>query len=210
MARRSKENAIDWGAIERQFRLGQKSNKQLGEEFGVDHSTIGKKAKALGWVVDKSEEVEAVTNSLLIQDASGTSNPNSTPSALEIKAAARANADVVLGHRRGLARLAAQRDRLLQEQELMTVHTDVLQEFVELTDESGPDEKGRWITDKKAQLQQAILSHPDRVESLKKLAEIDERIRKGEREAFGIDKTGDKPASPYEVMLTELERRRRG
>ena len=120
MARRSKENAIDWDVIERQYRLGQKSNKQLAEEYGVQPSSIGRRATKDGWVQDKRKDVDTATNSLLIQNANGKSNPNATPSALDVKAAAQANVDVILGHRKGLARLAAQRDRLLAEQELMT------------------------------------------------------------------------------------------
>lgn len=49
MARRGKDNAIDWDAIERQYRLGTKSNSQLAADFGVEVSTIGRYALRKGW-----------------------------------------------------------------------------------------------------------------------------------------------------------------
>lgn len=50
MARRTADNAIDWDAIERQYRLGAKSNKQLGTEFGASGSSIGRRATQRGWI----------------------------------------------------------------------------------------------------------------------------------------------------------------
>lgn len=56
MARRSKENAIDWDAIEVAYRLGAKSNTQLANEFGVECSSIGRRAKRCGWVSGRLRE----------------------------------------------------------------------------------------------------------------------------------------------------------
>ena len=52
--RRGKDNAIDWPSIEEQYRLGLKSNLQLANEFGVECSSIGRKAKRDGWVSGRS------------------------------------------------------------------------------------------------------------------------------------------------------------
>lgn len=195
MGRRTGANAIDWDLIEREYRLGLKSNKQLAAEFGVHAASIGRRADKYGWVVDKRGEVDATVGSLLIQAASGVCNPNATPNAIQIKAAAQATADVVLAHRGSLDRLAAQRDRLLQEQELMTEHTDAMLEAVSDLDD------GSAVEQRQARLVQAVLSHPDRVESLKKLTEIDERIRRGQREAFGLDDRREERESSHAATL---------
>jgi len=190
MARRTKDNAVDWDAIERQYRLGQKSNKQLGEEFGVDHSSVGRRAKRYGWVVDKAAEVTAVANALLIQNATGNANPNATPSALEIKAAGQAQADVVLLHRRGLRRLAGLRDTMLDElgasssvdgQHLIARMHEIVY---------GSDEEDSKRAEALRRELNRALSLSGRVDDLRKLAEIDERVRRGEREAFGMDDKG--------------------
>lgn len=189
MARRSKDNAIDWDAIERQYRLGTKSNSQLAEEFDVEVSSIGRRAKKYGWVASKSEEVKTTTESLLIQAASGNANPNATPSALEIKVAAQAAADVVMKHRAGLGRLAALRDKLLDEVESITDNRELFDKLGELLDESGEDANGRWKQDKRNELYRKVISMSGRISDTKQLAEIDEKVRKGEREAWGLDKT---------------------
>lgn len=204
MSRRSKENQIDWDAIERQYRLGKKSNSQLAEEFGVQVSSIGRRAKKFGWVANKKEEVNSTTEALLIQAASGNANPNATPTALEIKVAAQVSADVVLKHRSGLARLGALRDKLLEEVEVVTDNRELFEALGEAMDESGPTENGGWKVDKQNQIYRKVISMSGRIDDVKTLAEIDEKVRKGEREAFGLDKDsgGD---GRFEDMLKHIQ-----
>ncbi|MDM0010886.1 hypothetical protein QTH87_00410 [Variovorax sp. J22P168] len=193
MARRSD---IDWDAIEREYRLGQKSNKQLATEHGVQPSSIGRRAERHGWIQDKAGEVRSRAANILVQaaaadvpgNATPNANSNATPTEQQIKVAARVAADVVLGHRRGLTKLSRLRDSMLDEIEAQTVAIDMLARIVEVTRE--PDQNG---IDKRNDLLQRVISLPSRVESLKKLTEVDEKIRRGEREAFGI--TADEGAS---------------
>jgi hypothetical protein len=204
MARRSKENAIDWDAIERRWRLGNATATQLAAEYSVAVSSITRRAKERGWVQDKREEVGVVANSLLIQSASGNSNPNATPSALEIKAAAQAAADVVLEHRQGLRRLKKIHADLLAQMEGVVSNMTAIEEIVLMV--RNPDERG---VDRANDALRRAMERPQLVEDLKKLADIDERIRKGEREAFGLDKD-DKKSSVYEDMLEALGRQAAG
>lgn len=203
MARRSKENAIDWDAIHRQYRLGTKTNLQLANEFGIEASTLGRKAKRDGWVQDKTEDVGAVANTLLIQAVSGNANPNATPSALEVKAAGQAVADVVLGHRKGLGRLGAIRDKLLGEVEVITDNLENFERLGEMLDRSGEDDSGKQIRDKLNETYRAVISMSERIDNVKKLAEIDEKVRKGEREAFGVDKVKE-GVGGYEDLLAKI------
>jgi hypothetical protein len=203
MARRGKDNAIDWDAIERQFRLGTKSKSQLAADFGVEPSSIGRREKKYGWVANKSEEVQATRESLLIQAALGNANPNATPSALEVKAAAQQGADVVMGHRKGLARLGALRDKLLAEIEAITDNRELFEQLGEVLDESGEDANGRFRADKQNEIYRKVISMTERIDSTKKLVEIDEKVRKGEREAFGIDAEGAK-GSDIDALLAKI------
>lgn len=203
MARRGKDNAIDWDAIERQFRLGTKSNSQLAQEFGVEVSSIGRRAKKFGWVASKKEEVDATRDSLLIQAALGNANPNATPTALEVKAAAQQGADVVMKHRTGLARLGALRDKLLGEIEVITDNVDLFEDLAKVMDQSGEDANGRFKADKQNEIYRKVISMSGRIDDVKKLAEIDEKVRKGEREAFGIDKNEGGDAR-FEEMLKKI------
>lgn len=202
MARPSADKAIDWDLVCRQYRLGQKSNTQLAAEFGVSVSAVGRRAAKEGWVVDKSKEVAAVTNSLLIQNASGNANPNATPTALEVKVAAQTNADIVLEHRGGLRRLRRLRDKLTDEVESITDNKALFDQIGELLDESGPDASGNWKRDKLNELYRKVISMSDRIDNTKKLAEIDEKIRKGEREAFSIGE--EQEASTLDQLLKKI------
>lgn len=201
MARRSKENAIDWDAIEKQFRLGTKSNKQLADEFGVQPSSIGRRAEKYGWVVDKAEEVEAVRNSLLIQAASGNANPNATPSALEVQAAGVAQAGMITGHLASLAREGSIADKILVSIESALDATPGLSEIVEFVRKADPS--GESLQSVGDMLRRAAGRGPI-VDDFKKTVETKSRIRKDQREASGIDKNSDKPASPYEAILKRI------
>ena len=187
MARRSD---IDWGPIEAQYRLGQKSNKQIAEEFGVQPSTIGRRAEKYGWVQDKSEEVHIRANNLILRavvdermgkNATGNANANATPTEADIKVAAQVEADKVLEHRQGLRKLTAIKDKLLLRLEGMVDGKDMLEEIIEAA--RNPDDSGR---DRRTELLNRVLDMPSLTVTLKTLAEIDEKIRKGEREAFGM------------------------
>lgn len=204
MARRSAENAIDWDAIERAFRPGKKTIKQLASEYGVQASSISRRIKQYGWVADKSENVDAVTNALLIQNASGNANPNATPSDLEIKAAAQANADVVLKHRKDLARIARLRDNLIGEVEEITNNLALFRQLGELLDKSTTDKDGKKIQDRMNAIYKRVIDMSERIDNAKKIAEIDERVRKGEREAFGIDKSENDKGNAVDALLKRI------
>ena len=48
------------------------------------------------------------------------------------------------------------------------------------------------------------MDRPQLVDDLKKLAEIDERTRKGEREAFNLDDGEDKKGSDVDEILRKI------
>jgi hypothetical protein len=206
MGRRSD---IDWDAIEREHRLGQKSNKQLAAEHGVQASTIGRRAEKYEWVQDKAAEVRARADNMLLKataKASGNAigrkqSAKATPDGFEIRAAATVRVDVVLGHRKGLGRIAIIRDTMLDEIEAQTSQIDLLTQIVEVARD--PGENG---VDKRNDLLQRIIALPSRVDSLKKLTEIDEKVRKGEREAFSIEAQPSEQTDPLASLLASMGR----
>ena len=203
MARRTADNAIDWDAIERQYRLGIKSNKQLAIEFGASGSSIGRRADRCGWIADKAKEVDATTKALLIQNASGNANPNATPTALEIKAAAVVAAEVVLSHRTDILRGRNLMKNLLTEVEITSQNKELFETLGELLDESGPDSNGTWRKDAMNDLYKKVISLTGRVDNSKKLVEMLEKLIKLERQAFGIT-DGETSTSASDDVLTRL------
>lgn len=51
--------AVDWDAVEREYRIGLRSLKDIGVEFGVSDAGIIKRAKRDGWVRDLSARIES-------------------------------------------------------------------------------------------------------------------------------------------------------
>lgn len=204
MARRTD---IDWDAIEREYRLGQKSNKQLAADHQVQSSSIGRRAEKYGWVQDKAGEVRTRAANILVKvtaagsggNATKNANPNATPTDKEIKVAATVAARVVLGHRKGLAKLTKLRDAMLDEIDAQTTQLGTIEEMV-VADAVEAE------ADRRQELVQRLTSLPSRIESLKKLTEIDEKIRRGEREAFGIEKGADDREGDLPSKLTDAER----
>lgn len=62
-----RKEQIDWEAIERDYRLGQLSIRELARRFGIEPSTITRKAAKDAWVRDLSQEVKARTRAGLVE-----------------------------------------------------------------------------------------------------------------------------------------------
>ncbi|MDO9252619.1 MAG: hypothetical protein Q7U48_13850 [Hydrogenophaga sp.] len=195
MARPKAENATDWGPIQREHRLGQKSNNQIAREFSIQASSLSRRAKKEGWVQDKSKEVRAIADAVLLVSNTEKARANATPSQLEIEAAADVRINVVLGHRKGLRKLSEIRDKLLASVEQAVDEMPVLAEIIDMVRKE--DARG---VDKFNDAMRKAMGRSDLVDDLKKLAEVDDRVRKGEREAFNIDDGEDKGSSVDEIL----------
>jgi hypothetical protein len=118
-----KKAATDWEAIEREFRAGQLSLREIAREHGITDTAIRKKAKEFGWVRDLSEQVREKVRTELVRDAVRT--PNAREPEI-VEAAAARGVEVVREHRRDIAgarrraaRIGSQIDRLLEVLETM-------------------------------------------------------------------------------------------
>lgn len=117
---RTKRQQYDWEAIEREYCLGQKSNRTLSSEFGPSHTSIGRRAKKYGWVKDKTQEVQQKTRAALLtthQDQRTTerTSKRTTPTREDIDRAVQTNVEVIRQHRKTVARTIAVAERLLDE-----------------------------------------------------------------------------------------------
>ncbi|MCY1226735.1 hypothetical protein D9M72_389810 [compost metagenome] len=101
-------------------------------------------------------------------------NANRIPDKVVVDANANAVYRVQMAHRAGLTKLSGLRDALL----------------TELEGSAAPEAKAKPepASTEGATEPAAGLALPVRISSLKQLAEVDEKIRRGEREAYGIDK----------------------
>lgn len=125
----------DWEAIERDYRTGQFSDQELADKHGnvISRQAISKRAKLQGWQKDLSVEVRRATKAKLIAEqvaekvaeevaAKVAKSGNATIDA--VLAAAETNKQVVLGHRRDIAKLTSLTMSLVGQLETAASETD--------------------------------------------------------------------------------------
>jgi transposase-like protein len=71
---------IDWEAIERDYRLGQLSVREISRRHEIEASTITRRAKKEAWARDFSEEVKARTRAGLVEIAKQQAQQHATDS----------------------------------------------------------------------------------------------------------------------------------
>jgi len=168
--------AAHWPTIEADYRAGVKSVRQIASEHGISEGAVRKRAKTQTWTRDLSAQIQAKADALVRMEA--VRNEVRTKERVPDSVVVDANANVVykvqMAHRAGLTKLSSLRDSLL----------------LELEAAAAPDPKTAAPAPGTENPPEAAtgLALPVRIESLKKLAEVDEKIRRGEREAYGIDK----------------------
>lgn len=197
---------IDWDAVARDYRLGQFTLREMAEKHGCSHQAIAKRAKEQGWTQDLGEQIKQATNAKLVanlvnqQVASG-----GQAVANVVLAAAEINTNVILGHRKGLNEITQVRNMLLAQVGQAAASLPDLAEVIEMV--RNPDDNG---IDRANDALRKALGRSALIDDLKKLAEVDEKVRKGEREAFNISSEADKTASPTDAVaafLAELSAR---
>jgi hypothetical protein len=201
---------IDWVVIELNYRLGMKSNRQLAAEHGIQASTIGRRAEKHSWLQDKAPEVRARSANMLLrapaEGASGFATQqatrNATPTDADVEVAATVIMRVILGHRSTLRRISSIRDKILDELDAQTCQLGLLKQIVEAARD--PNENG---VDKRNDLLQRVIDLPSRVDSLKKVTELDEKVRRGEREAFNIEGMLNPEIDPLTALLDRIGRK---
>lgn len=198
----TKKRTVDWEAVERDFRTAKFTLRELGEKHQVTHTTIGRRAEREGWSKDLQQAIRQATNAKLIAETVQQKCTTAQQDATEaVIAAAEINAHVILKHRAGLRRLGDVKDVLIDQIEQAAKNLPNLAELIEMVRQ--PDDNG---VDKANDALRRAMSRSGLVDDLKKLAEIDERVRKGEREAFaiGADSDGDE-TNPAEAMQKLLD-----
>lgn len=177
-----KRKGVDWPAVERDYRTSQMTLRELGEKHGCTHGAIAQKAKASGWQRDLRPAIEQATQARLIESALSSAVNGATQELTNVVlAVAEVNTQVILRHRTGLQRITRIKEQLLDQIEQAAMNLPDLAEAIELV--RNPDENGQ---DKANDALRKAMSRTSLVDDLKKLAEVDEKVRKGEREAFNI------------------------
>ena len=182
---------IDWELIERDYRAGIKTLRQIGEERGVSHPAIAKRAKTFGWVRDLSEKIQQAAKAKVTKQAVTKSVTKESlltdAQTVDVYSDIVAQVDTM---QREDVKLAIDNSRS-HLQELVALGDPQFRERLvalgEEFDESGPTPNGGWKVDKKKELYDYIISLAGRVKMAKEIAGSHGVYIPLQRKIFGLD-----------------------
>lgn len=190
----------DWEAIERDYRTGKFTLRELEAKHGPSYAEISRRSKREGWTKDLRDIINQATSAAVLRETVTAAQKDVTETVL---VAAELNKNVILAHREGLKRITGIKQKLLDQIEQAAENLPELEEVVEILRK--PDDNGN---DRMNDMMRKAMSRSSLVDDLKKLTEVDERVRKGEREAFGLDDdpADDAPGRGAGREMTDAER----
>ncbi|RRW54373.1 hypothetical protein [Pseudomonas moraviensis] len=191
----------DWEAIERAYRAGSFSIRTIAERQGVSDTAIRKKAKALGWARDLSDQVRKEVRSKLVRgEVRNDQGANCELDAEIIEEAAEEGARVVRSHRRDI-RKATNLANLLMDDLLSTIQRrEEIEEDIEA--ETSEDNNGM----RRASMLAAV-SLPSNSKTLFQLSSAMKNLQVLERQAYSLDeKEKTDEADELSKMMDELSK----
>lgn len=183
--------AIDWEAIEPEWRAGIKTKLQLSEEFKVSRAAIDKHFAKAGIERDLTERIRAKADSLVTQDAVTREVTSATKAAEKeiVEANAELQARVRREQRTDITRSRTLVMKLISELEQQTDNLGLYEQLAELLFDPGVEatKEQKAAQDKRLDLFDKVISLGGRTKTMKDLSDSLKTLVALEREAFGID-----------------------
>lgn len=178
---------IDWEAIERDYRTGKFSLRELETKHRAGYADISKRAKKDGWTKDLRDAVKAATSAALIQQITTTATTEAQQNTTDVVlAAAELNKQVILGHRRDLATANHLAMELFAEVQLVTHSKEELSSLLRMACDGLPPDDTLSVR----QAFNDLVKLHSRVSSVHKLADTLTKLQTLQRRAFGLDEEG--------------------
>lgn len=192
----------DWEAIERAYRAGLLSVREIAASQAITHGAINKRAKRDGWERDLNAKIKAKADALVSKRTVSTevSSKQVETEREIIEVNAEVIANIRMAHRGDIRRSRTLTNKLLDELEGVTDNRDLFEELGELM--RNPDDKGM---DRRNDLYQKIIELPGRSKVMKELAETLKTLITLERQAYDLDvKQGDNNTEDISSLMDEL------
>jgi len=199
----SSKKPPDWRAIEREYRAGIKTLRQIASEHGITHGAINKRAKQEDWPRDLSAKIKAAAESKVSKAL--VSRVESTNDVVTERQVVEANAEIV-----AQADLINRKDVLLA----LSVSRSQLGEVAELGE---PEFRERLIAlgdamdtstpqraDKDNELYRYIISLAGRVKLSKDIAASHGVYIPMQRKILKLDAEGDRNQSNLDALLAKI------
>jgi len=193
------KQTFDWEAIERDYRAGILSVREIASANGCTHGAINKRAKRDGWDRDLKAKIKAKADALVskreVSTAVSTLAANTEREIIEGNAEAIVN--IRMAHRADIRRSRGLTNKLLEELEQLTDHRDLAESLGEMM--RNPDAFGN---DRLNDLYHKIIALPNRTKIMRELAETLKTLITLERQAYNLDE--QEHDEPYEERLRRL------
>ena len=188
---------VDWEAVEREYRAGQLSVREIGRMFDVSHTAIEKKAKANGWTRDLAKKVRAeVANRLVAKEVT---NGNAREA---VETAVLRGVEVIGQHRSDIGRARKACSALVAELEEATANRDQIEAAIE--QETEGDNSGK----RRAMMLRAV-SLPSRATTISNLSVALKNLVTLERQAFNLNESPEDPnRGGFDHPVTDEDRAR--
>ena len=102
----AEKKVTDWEAVEFAYRAGVKTLREIGEEYGVSHTLVARKAKKEGWTRDLSQKIKAQADAI-VSKATVSSRVTVETEKAVVAGNAQVQADVRLNQRKDIQRFRA-------------------------------------------------------------------------------------------------------
>ena len=186
----------DWEAIERDYRSGQLSVRQIALLHGVSHTAVNKKAKAESWTQNLAERVKEEVSSRLVASEVSAGNAREA-----IDAAAARAVEVIRSHRRDISTGRSLVEQLMAELREGTDNRDDIEEAIE-------EETANDSSPKRRSMMLKAVALPSRAGVILSLSGAMKNFVGLERQAFNLgNDEAPKPDDPAPAAKMDDARR---
>jgi hypothetical protein len=178
---------VDWEAIERQYRCGVLSIREIAKTHGLSEGAVRKRAKRDAWDRDLTAKVNAKVRSELVRTEVRTEDVASERAIVE--AGATQIIALVREHRAQISRNRELVNTLMGQLEGATAHRDLLEQIIDEVEDGSTGAS----TKRREALMKAV-ALPSHASTLKNLADTLKVVIGLEREAFNVSAATSEPA----------------
>ncbi|WP_430491645.1 hypothetical protein [Pseudomonas fulva] len=197
----------DWEAIERAYRAGLLSIREIAAAHEVSHTAINKRAKRDGWDRDLKAKIKAKADALVSRREVSTevSSKQAETEREIIELNAEVIANIRMAHRGDISRSRRLTNKLLDELESLTDEQGTIKELIDQL-KDGDHEDGEAMADVLA-LAKKMSALPARTKTMKELAETLKTLVALERQAYDLDvKQGGSEEETLSKLMDELSK----
>ena len=204
-----KRAAVDWAVIEKDYRLGQLTVREIARRHDIAPSSITRRAEKDGWTRDLTDEIRAKTRAALLRNTPNATPERNTPSREDVAVAVMTNVELVREHRTDIKINRAAATKLLQDLHDAIDNRAEIEEAIEEDTEApeGVEETktAESIRLKKRARMLAAVALPSHADVANKLAATLKTLIPLERQAFNLqDGAGDDEKTPGAPTQVEL------